>query len=77
MLLYEGIIAREKFNYAGESIVFLTGVRTIAPEENNPLVKVRVWVRVKFRIRVRGQFSSWAIVLESITCFLEASASNN
>ena len=36
--------------------------QTIAPEENCPLFRVRVWVRVSFG--VGGQFSSGAIVLE-------------
>ena len=33
VLLYEGIIAREKFNL-GEFLAFLAAVHTIAPEEN-------------------------------------------
>ena len=36
--------------------------QTIVPEENCPLFRVRVWVRVSFG--VGGQFSSGAIVLE-------------
>ena len=36
------------------TIVF-DSVRTIAPEENCPTIRVRVWFRVT--IRVRGQFS--------------------
>ena len=39
-----------------------SGIRTIAPEENCPLVMVRVWVRVRFK--VGGEFSSGVIVLE-------------
>ena len=38
------------------------GNQTIAPEENCPPVRVRVWLRVSFG--VGGQFSSGAIVLE-------------
>ena len=38
------------------------GIRTIAPEENCSPAKVRVWVRVSFR--VGGQFSLGPIVLE-------------
>ena len=39
---------------------------TIAPEENCPPVKVRVWIRIRVSFRVRGQFSSGAIVLEPL-----------
>ena len=43
----------------------LMGVWTIALKENClPLVNVWVWVKVWVRIRVEGQFSSGAIVLE-------------
>ena len=38
------------------------GKHIIAPEENCPSVRFRVWVRVSFG--VGGQFSSGAIVLE-------------
>ena len=38
------------------------GNQTIAPKENCPLVRVRVWLRVSFG--VGGQFSSGVIVLE-------------
>ena len=40
------------------------GVRTIAPEENCPPVRVRVWFRVNVRIKVGGKFSLGAIVLK-------------
>ena len=40
------------------------GVRTIVPEENCPLVRVRIWFRIRVTIRVEGQFSLWAIALE-------------
>ena len=40
------------------------GIRTIAPEENCPPVRVRVWVRNRVSFRVERQFSSAAIVLE-------------
>ena len=40
----------------------VVGNQAIAPEENCPLVRVRVWLRVSFG--VGGQFSSGAIVLE-------------
>ena len=46
------------------------GVRTIALEENCPLVRVRVWFRVSVRIRVWGQFSSGAIALEPLQIYL-------
>ena len=39
-------------------------VRAIAPEENCPPIKVRIWFRVSLRINVGRQFSSEAIVLE-------------
>ena len=39
-------------------------VRTIVPEENYPLVRVRVWFRVRVTIRVEGKFSSCLIALE-------------
>ena len=42
------------------------GVQKIAQEENCLSVRVRVWFRVSVKIRVRGQFSSGAIVLEPI-----------
>ena len=38
-----------------ELVLGLRGNQTIGPEENCPLVRVRVWVRVSFR--VEGQFS--------------------
>ena len=41
-----------------------SGIRTIAPEENCPLVKARVWVRVRVSFRVEWPFSSGPIVLE-------------
>ena len=34
------------------------GIRTIAPKENCPPGRVRVWVRVRTSFTVRGQFSS-------------------
>ena len=40
------------------------GVRKIAPEENCPPVRVRVWFRIRVRIRAGGQFSSGAFFLE-------------
>ena len=35
---------------------YFLGVRIIAPEENLPLVRVRVMVRISVRVRVRGNF---------------------
>ena len=32
------------------------GVRKIAPEENFPTFRVRVWFRISFRIRAGGNF---------------------
>ena len=43
---------------------YANDIRTIAPEENPPPVTGRDWVRVSVRLRVVGQFSSGAIVLE-------------
>ena len=43
-------------------ILGLGGNQTIAPDENCPSVRVRVWLRVSFG--VGGQFSSEAIALE-------------
>ena len=44
------------------------GIQTIAPEENcpPPPVRVRVLFRVSVRIRVGGQLSLGAIVLEPV-----------
>lgn len=42
-------------------ILYIKGVRAIAPAENYPPVRVRVCVRVSVRIRVARQFSSGAI----------------
>ena len=42
------------------------GVPRIASEENYPPFRVRVWFRVKVRIRVGSQFSSGIIVLEQV-----------
>ena len=39
------------------------GIRTNAPKENCPQVRIRVGVRVSFRVE-GGQFSLGAIVLE-------------
>ena len=41
------------------------GIGTIAPEKNYPPVRVRVWVKVRFSLKVGGQFSSGPIVLET------------
>ena len=41
----------------------LGGNQTIVPEQDCPLVRVRVWVRVSFRVG-GGEFSSGVIVLE-------------
>ena len=49
------------------------GIREIALEENCPLVKARVWVRVIFRFR--WQFSSGTIVLEPIIKFQKPATS--
>ena len=44
-------------------VSFRVGVnQTIAPEENCPLFRVRVWIRISFD--VGGQFSLGAIFLE-------------
>ena len=40
------------------------GVQKIAPEENCPPVRVRVWFRINVGIRAGGQFSLGAIFLE-------------
>ena len=40
------------------------GVRKIAPEENCPPVRVRVWFRISVRISAGGQFYAGAIFLE-------------
>ena len=42
--------------YTSFTTVF-NGVRKIAPEENCPLVRVRVWFRISVRIRAGGNFS--------------------
>ena len=56
--------------YTSFTTVF-NGVRKIAPEENCPLVRVRVWFRISVRIRAgEGQFSSGAIFLEPLLCYL-------
>ena len=47
---------------APEAAVLNDGIRTIAPEENCPPVRVRVWIRVSFGIG--RQFYSGAIVIE-------------
>ena len=39
-------------------------IRTTAPEENCPPIRVSVWVRVRISFRVGGQFSLGTIVLE-------------
>ena len=41
----------------------LEGVPTITPEENYPPFRVKLWVSVRLKTRVRGQFSSREIVL--------------
>ena len=41
-----------------------SGVLTVATEENYLPARVRIWFRVRIRIRVEGQFSSGEIVLE-------------
>ena len=46
----------------------VVGNQAIAPEENCPLVRVRVWLRVSFG--VGEQFSSGAIVLESLFLYV-------
>ena len=45
--------------------------QTIAPEENCLPVGVRVWFRVNVSFRVRGQFSSGAIVLETVKMMMK------
>ena len=40
------------------------GARKIAPLENCPPVRFRVWFTIRVRIRAGGQFSSGAIFLE-------------
>ena len=52
------------FKVACRVQIWRKGIRTIAPEESCPPVRVRVWVRVRVSFRVGGQFSSEAIVLE-------------
>ena len=52
-----------------------SGVWRIAPEENCPSVRVRVWFRISVRIRAGRQFSSGSIFLEPfevtiIVCYL-------
>ena len=49
-------------------VLALRGNQTIAPEENCPPVMVRVWVRVG------GQFSSGAIVLEPNLSLIKCSS---
>ena len=46
--------------------IYTFGIRKIAPEENCPPVRVRVWIRVRISFRVGKKFSSGAIVLEPI-----------
>ena len=41
-----------------------SGALTVATEENCLSVRVGIWFRVRIRVRVEGQFSSGAIVLE-------------
>ena len=43
-----------------------SGVRKIAPKENCPPVRVRVWFRISVRIKAGEQFSSGAIFLEPL-----------
>ena len=62
----------EKFNH-GEFIAFSTAVWTIAPEENYS----RLGLVLSLELELGGKFSSWAILVEPITCFLQASASDN
>ena len=66
--IYTNIYFAEQVSLATpESISYRSiknSVRTIAPEENCPPVRVRVWVRVRFS--VGGQLSSGAIVLEPL-----------
>ena len=45
---------------------YIYGIQTIAPEENCPSVRVRVWFSVTVRIMVGGQFSLKATVLEPV-----------
>ena len=49
------------------------GVRKIAPEENCPPVRVRIWVGASFRIA--SEFSSETIVLEPLNVILHPSLS--
>ena len=55
-LLYEGIIAREKFNH-GEFIAFSTGVRTIAPEENYSRLELGFRFELSLELELGGNFS--------------------
>ena len=62
-MIYYFIIHIKKIDYEKNSSNTLktfgeSGVRTIAPEENYPLIRVR--------IRAEGQFSSGTIVLEPV-----------
>ena len=41
-------------SYKKKLCIIPEGIRTIAPEENCPPVKVRVWVRVRVSFRVGG-----------------------
>ena len=50
-----------------KSIVLLGGVWKTTPEENCPLVRVRIWFRISVRIKAGEQFSSRAIFLEPST----------
>ena len=45
------------------SFVFI-GVRKILPKENQPPVRVRVWVSFRVKVRIGGKFSSETIVPE-------------
>ena len=42
------------------------GAQTISSEENCPMVRVRVCVRVSVRVRVGGHYSSGVFALEPI-----------
>ena len=55
-----------KVFFNSEKKVHRNSVQKLAPQENWPLVRIRVWFRARDRIRVWEQVSSGAMTLEPI-----------
>ena len=63
------------FVYKHTDTIEFMGVRTIAPEENCPPLRLRAWVKVRVRIRVGGNFPREQLsqnrIYEKLTSFSE------